>query len=427
MKEQTQKKLKVLASAAKYDVSCASSGVKRSGSKDKLGNAAPMGICHSFTEDGRCVSLLKVMMTNHCEFDCAYCVNRKTNDIQRTTLSPSEIIEITMEFYRRNFIEGLFLSSGIIKSADYTMERLIRVAKELRITHGYNGYIHLKTIPSASRELIFQAGLYADRLSANMEISNDEMLKQLAPGKNHEQILKPINQITQGILENKSLGRTNKNIRKFAPAGQSTQLIVGATSDTDNSILKISASLYGGNKLKRVYYSGYIPVNTYDTRLPALSAPPLIRENRLYQADWLLRFYQFTVDELVNDISPNLDLDVDPKLGYALRHPEVFPIDVNTADYEMLLRIPGVGILSAQKIIRARKYGKLGFHQLQKIGVVMKKAKYFVSTRELNMRTINELNPGRVKADLMSKTVAKRRADEAQYKIQFNTAPEISN
>jgi len=419
MKQELLEKLKILASAAKYDVSCASSGSKRDNKSKNIGNAVPLGVCHSFTEDGRCVSLLKIMMTNYCEYDCAYCINRKSNDVKRASLSPREIANITIEFYRRNYIEGVFLSSGIVKSPSYTMDRLVRVAKELRITHSYNGYIHLKSIPGADTELIHEAGLYADRQSVNIELSSNDSLKYLAPEKDHKRIFAPINFISQGILENKEERKKSRKVQKFTPAGQSTQLIVGASNDTDNSILTMSSLLYNKNRLKRVYYSGYIPVNEYDKRLPALPQPPMVRENRLYQADWLMRFYHFTVNEIVSDLHPNLDLDVDPKLSFALRHPEIFPINVNTADYELLLRIPGVGVKSAQMIISARRFGKLGYHQLQKMGIMLKRAKYFIETRELPSKTIHEVKPGRVKADLVSNSVRKRRANDLQYSL-FN-------
>ncbi len=387
-------KLKILAGAAKYDVSCASSGHTRKNDGKSLGNAAGWGICHSFTEDGRCVSLFKIMLTNTCMYDCAYCVNRRTNDIPRATFSVSEIVNLTIEFYRRNYIEGLFLSSGVVRNADYTMERLVEVARQLRQVHRFNGYIHLKSIPGASQELVNKAGLYADRLSVNIEIPTEENLKLLAPEKDFQSVLQPMNYIGQGILENKEERAKYRKAPRFAPAGQSTQLIVGATPETDQQILSLSTFLYEKPNLKRVYFSGYIPVNENDARLPALKTPPLVRENRLYQADWLMRFYQFTADEIVTDEHPNLDLELDPKLAYALRHPEKFPVDINRADYEMILRVPGIGVKSAQLIVASRRYARLNSEQLKKMGVVMKRAKYFITCNELAVhKTINELKP----------------------------------
>ena len=367
-------KLKILAESAKYDVSCASSGTVRANKPGMLGNTVGgWGICHSFAEDGRCISLLKIMLTNYCIYDCAYCINRRSNDLPRATLSVSELVDLTIEFYRRNYIEGLFLSSGVVRNPDYTMERLVRVAKDLREVHRFNGYIHLKSIPGASRELVTEAGRYADRLSVNVEIPKEENLKLLAPEKDHKSVFAPMLYIQQGILESSEERKKFRYAPRFAPAGQSTQMIVGATAETDKDILFLSSALYQRPTMKRVYYSGYVSVNTYDTRLPALKQPPLVRENRLYQADWLMRFYQFKVDEIVDDAYPDLDLEIDPKLSWALRHPEQFPIDINRADYEMILRVPGIGLKSAKLIIASRRYSKLGFYQLKKIGVVMKK------------------------------------------------------
>jgi putative DNA modification/repair radical SAM protein len=366
MKHDTLEKLKILASAAKYDVSCASSGSNRSNTGKGLGNAAPWGICHSFTEDGRCISLLKIMLTNNCMYDCAYCVNRRSNDVKRTSLSVKELTELTISFYRRNYIEGLFLSSGVIKSPDYIMAQMTRVAKELRTLHRYNGYIHLKSIPGASPEIIREAGMYADRLSVNIEIPSEPNLKILAPEKDFASVFAPMNSIHQGILSSKEDRRKFRSAAKFVPAGQSTQLIVGATPDTDNQILSLSSHLYNYQKLKRVYYSGYIPVNTSDSRLPALNKPPLVRENRLYQSDWLMRFYFFNVDEIVNDKHPNLDLEIDPKLSYALRNPWLFPVDINKADYETILRVPGIGLKSAKLIVASRRFGHINSGQLKK-------------------------------------------------------------
>lgn len=403
MREDVLKKLKILAGAAKYDVSCASSGSNRGNTGKGIGNTAAWGICHSFTEDGRCVSLLKIMLTNYCMYDCAYCINRKSNDVERTSLSVEELTELTISFYRRNYIEGLFLSSGVVKSPDHTMFLMTRVAKELRTIHRYNGYIHLKSIPGASPELIREAGLYADRLSVNIEIPSEANLKLLAPEKDYSSIFTPMNSIHQGILANKEDTRKFRSVQKFVPAGQSTQLIIGATPDSDNQVLTLASHLYKQQQLKRVYYSGYIPVNTGDSRLPAVVTPPLVRENRLYQSDWLLRFYFFKVDEIVNDKHPNLDLDVDPKLSYALRNPSMFPVDINKAPYEIILRVPGIGLRSAKLIIMARQHGKINSGQLQKMGVVMKRARYFITCNELSSPTINEIKPENLKPLFMKK------------------------
>lgn len=419
MKEEVLRKLKILAESAKYDVSCSSSGTVRANKPGMLGNTVGgMGICHSFAEDGRCISLLKVMLTNYCIYDCAYCINRRTNDLPRATLSVSELVELTMEFYRRNYIEGLFLSSGVVRNPDYTMERLVRVAKDLRLVHRFNGYIHLKSIPGASQELVHEAGLYADRLSVNIEIPKEENLKLLAPEKDHASVLAPMRYIQQGVAQNREEKHHFRHTPRFVPAGQSTQLIVGATPETDKDILTLTSSLYSRPSMRRVYYSGYISVNTYDKRLPALKQPPLVRENRLYQADWLLRFYQFKVEEIVDDAYPLLDLELDPKLSWALRHPECFPVDINRADYEMLLRIPGVGVKSARLIVASRRFSRLGFYELKKMGVVMKKAQYFITCHELPGKTIHELTPQGVRKLLVSKT-PKKKADERQLLLDF--------
>lgn len=418
MKEDTLRKLKILAESAKYDVSCSSSGTVRRGTKGGVGNTVGgVGICHSFAEDGRCISLLKVMLTNYCIYDCAYCINRRGNDIPRATLSVSELVELTMEFYKRNYIEGLFLSSGVVRNPDYTMERLVRVAKDLRTIHRFNGYIHLKSIPGASRELVNEAGLYADRLSVNIEIPTEENLKLLAPEKDHQSVFAPMRYIQQGVLESNEERRRFRHAPRFAPAGQSTQMIVGATSETDKDILQLSSALYQRPTMRRVYYSGYISVNTYDPRLPALKQPPLVRENRLYQADWLLRYYHFTVDEIVNENHPNLHLDFDPKLAWALRHPEMFPVDVNTADYEMLLRVPGIGVKSARLIVASRRFSRLGLWQLKQMGIVLKKARYFITCRELPGQTIHELTPQGVARVLAPK--GKSKTDERQLTLDF--------
>jgi putative DNA modification/repair radical SAM protein len=383
MNERVKEKLEILADAAKYDVSCSSSGSNRKNTKGGLGNSTGMGICHSYTEDGRCVSLLKILLTNHCIFDCAYCVSRRSNDVKRAAFTVQEVVDLTINFYRRNYIEGLFLSSGIFKNADYTMERLVRIAKVLRTEHKFNGYIHLKAIPGASDELIHEAGLYADRLSVNLEIPSEMSLKKVAPEKNYADAYKPMDYLKEAIVGHKEEKKKIRSTPSFAPGGQSTQLVIGATPENDLEILKLADSLYEQQSLKRVYYSGYVPISE-DSRLPALKQPPLIRENRLYQADWLLRFYGFQVDEIVDQEFPDLDLEVDPKMAYALRHPHLFPVDVNKAPYEMILRIPGVGVKSARKMIAARRHGQLRYEHLKKMGLVLKRARYFLSCADKN-------------------------------------------
>jgi putative DNA modification/repair radical SAM protein len=410
-------KLKTLAEAAKFDVSCASSGTTRDNPGKNLGSTSGWGICHSFTEDGRCVSLLKIMLTNHCIYDCAYCANRRSNDIPRSTFSVSELVELTIEFYRRNYIEGLFLSSGIVRNADYTMERMVRVAKDLRLIQRFNGYIHLKSIPGASRELITEAGLYADRLSCNIEMPSEESLKLIAPDKNYQSIYRPMHYIQQGFLQGAEEKKKYRHAPRFAPAGQSTQMIIGATPDDDRKILTLADSLYQRPAMKRVYYSGYIPINTYDTRLPALTAPPMVRENRLYQAEWLMRFYQFKVDEIVDTAYPNLDLEIDPKLAWALRHPEVFPVNINTADYEMILRVPGIGVKSAQLIVSSRRYGKLTSEHLKKMGTVLKRARFFITCNELPGLTVQETGPEYIRRALTAPK--KKKTDDRQLAIHF--------
>ena len=424
--EDTIERLRILAESAKYDVSCSSSGTVRKGKQGMVGNTVGgVGICHSFADDGRCISLLKVMLTNYCMYDCAYCINRRSNDIKRATLSVSELEEITMEFYRRNYIEGLFLSSGVVRNPDYTMERLTAIVRDLRTIHRFNGYIHLKAIPGASRELMAEAGRWADRMSVNIEIPKEESLKLLAPDKDHKSVFQPMKLIQQGVLENKEDRKRMRHAPRFVPAGQSTQMIVGATKETDRDILTMSSALYGQPTMRRVYYSGYISVNTYDPRLPVLKQPPLVRENRLYQADWLMRFYHFKVDEIVDEVNTNLDLEVDPKLAWALRHPEAFPVDINKADYEMILRVPGIGVKSAWRIVNSRQFNRLTSYHLKKMGVVMKKAKYFITCGELTSNYsipvvgINELHPERLRPLLISKSQQKRAAAERQLMLDF--------
>lgn len=376
--QRVQEKLNILADAAKYDVSCSSSGSNRTNTNKGLGNASASGICHTYTEDGRCVSLLKILLTNYCIFDCAYCVTRKSNDIKRAAFKVQEVVDLTINFYRRNYIEGLFLSSGIFKSADYTMERLVAVAKKLRLEENFNGYIHLKSIPGASDELMREAGLYADRLSVNIEIPTKKGLKLLAPDKNREDFIKPMIKVKNEIIQYKNEKKLIKSTPKYAPGGQSTQMIVGASGENDMQIMYTSNYFYKNFNLKRVYYSGYVPIS-YDTRLPQIGTPvPMLRENRLYQTDWLLRFYGFNIEEILNEQHQHLDLDIDPKLGWALRNMHEFPVDVNKADKHMLARIPGLGMKSVYKILKARRYRQLNWEHLKAIGVSLNRAQYFL-------------------------------------------------
>ena len=438
----TQEKLEILADAAKYDVACTSSGSDRRGQKGMLGNASAAGICHSFAADGRCISLLKILMTNHCVYDCKYCINRASNDVPRATFTPEEICELTVEFYKRNYIEGLFLSSGVLKNPTYTMEKMCETLVLLRTKYHFNGYVHVKTIPGASDELLARVGYLADRMSINLELPTAESLSKLAPNKNFHTILEPMGKVRDTIAAHrmaigkdrhmerasgnqylgnsifqsrqdllssnnhgyidkgnaeiaKSLGVGNQYLstahnyelaprdltnlkRSFAPAGQSTQMIIGATGETDYTLIQTTQQLYTGYDLKRVFYSAYIPLNE-DAALPALgTAPPLLREHRLYQADWLLRFYGFRANELLSEEKPNFNELLDPKCDWALRHINQFPVDVQTAGYELLLRVPGIGPTSAKRIVQARRYGKLDFDALKKMGVVLKRAHYFI-------------------------------------------------
>ena len=411
------KKVEILADAAKYDVSCSSSGVGRRNSGQGLGNAAAWGICHTYTADGRCVSLLKTLMSNYCLYDCAYCINRRSNDIPRASFTSRELAELTIEFYRRNYIEGLFLSSGVLKNPDHTMEQMIGVLKELRQVHRFNGYIHLKTIPGASQELVRQAGLHADRLSVNIEIPTEVNLKKLAPEKDHQSVYRPMDQIREGILENREDRRKYRSTPRFVPAGQSTQVIIGASNERDRDILSLSASLYDHSELKRVYYSGFVPVNEYDQRLPRIKAAPLVRENRLYQADWLLRFYGFEAGEITDGQSPDLDLEMDPKLAWAIRHPEFFPVDVNRDDYQRILRVPGVGVRSAKLMVMARRRSRLRPEHLAKMGVVMKRASFFIICGRPNPGTINEIGPAQVRHLVLAKK--KSKIDPRQLPLPF--------
>ncbi len=404
MSDRITEKLSILADAAKYDVSCASSGSTRKNKNKGLGDTGN-GICHAYTEDGRCVSLLKILLTNFCIYDCAYCVSRKSNDIKRAAFTVQEVVDLTINFYRRNYIEGLFLSSGIFTNADYTMERLVLVAKKLRTEHNFNGYIHLKTIPGASEELMKEAGLWADRLSINVEMPTEKSLALLAPDKKREDMIKPMQYLKQEIIANKEEKKLFKKAPMFAPAGQSTQMVIGATPETDLEILYLANGFYKSLNMRRVYYSGYVPISN-DYRLPAIGTPvPMIRENRLYQADWLMRFYGFKVNEIVDKENPLLDIDIDPKLGWALRNLDLFPMDVNTIDYQLLMRVPGIGIQSAKKIYDARKFARITWEHLKKIGISISRARYFLHTdAEFEMR---DLQPMQIKQFILQESNSK--------------------
>ena len=379
---QVQQKLEILADAAKYDASCASSGAKRSGNGKGVGHSDGMGICHSYTPDGRCVSLLKILLTNYCTYDCVFCVNRVSSDVQRARFTPQEVVDLTLNFYKRNYIEGLFLSSGIIQSPDYTMEQLITVARTLREVHAFGGYIHLKAIPGASEQLIERAGQVADRLSANMELPTQQDLVQLAPDKKVEVIEGTMAQIFEHKAEaDEDKKRSPAAMSRFAPAGQSTQLVVGATPSTDQQILATASHLYKSYDLRRIYYSGFSPFPQGDVRLP-MKAAPLVREHRLYQADWLMRYYGFQGEELTTSEQPNLDLERDPKLTWALAHREFFPVDVNTATREALLRVPGIGYRNVERILRIRTYHPLSLEDLRKLHVRLKTVSPFVTTTD---------------------------------------------
>nr|WP_322623793.1 putative DNA modification/repair radical SAM protein [uncultured Flavobacterium sp.] len=408
MYERIREKLTILADAAKYDVSCSSSGGNRKNTNKGIGDSSASGICHTYTEDGRCVSLLKILLTNHCIYDCAFCVSRRSNDVKRAAFTVEEVVELTMSFYRRNYIEGLFLSSGIFKNADFTMERLVRIVKKLRLEERFNGYIHLKTIPGASQELLTEAGLYADRMSINLEMPTETGLKLLAPEKSHEDVKKPLGFIQSSITQFKDEKKTGliKSIPKFVPAGQSTQMVIGATPESDMEIMHTADKYYKDFSLKRVYYSGYIPISN-DTRMPAIgSQPPLLRENRLYQTDWLMRFYGFEVQELLNAKNPSLDVDIDPKLSWALRNLDQFPVDLNTADYRMILRVPGIGVSSAKKIVQARRFGRLYTYQVQKMGIAFSRAKYFIRCADTPFM-LNEPDAPHLKGLILSESTSK--------------------
>ena len=376
----TMDKLNILSDAAKYDVACTSSGVDRRNDGTGIGSCVKAGICHSFSADGRCISLLKILFTNECIYDCKYCINRSSNDVKRTAFTPDEVCELTIEFYRRNYIEGLFLSSGVWKSPNFTMEMLYQTLYKLRTQYHFQGYIHVKAIPGASPELIEKVGFLADRMSVNLELPTAEGLQKLAPHKNRKNILAPMRMVQNGMAINKQELLTYRNAPRFVPAGQSTQMIIGATPESDFQILSVADALYKNFDLKRVFYSAFVQVNE-DSSLPAREdeGPPLLREHRLYQADWLLRFYEFEADEILSEKNPNFNVLIDPKCNWALEHLECFPVEVNRADYHTLLRVPGIGYKSATRIVKARRMSMLNFEDLKKMGVVLKRALYFIT------------------------------------------------
>ena len=374
-------KLKILSDAAKYDVACTSSGTARGNNGKGIGNCFDAGICHSFAADGRCISLLKILLTNECIFNCRYCLNRSSNDVPRATFTPDEICDLVIGFYRRNYIEGLFLSSGILNSPDYTMELLYQTLYKLRSQYHFGGYIHVKAIPGADPFLIEKTGFLADRMSVNLELPTAEGLRRLAPAKSREKILKPMRQVQNRMEENREELALYRSAPRFVPAGQSTQMIIGATPENDFQIMSVAESLYKKFDLKRVFYSAFVRVND-DSALPALpGGPPLLREHRLYQADWLLRFYGFEAGELLSEDRPNFNILFDPKCDWALRHLELFPVEINRASYQTLLRVPGIGVKSAQRIVKARRLGSLDFQDLKRMGVVLKRALYFITCR----------------------------------------------
>lgn len=398
---ETLNKLQILTDAAKYDVSCASSGVAKS-NKGKLGNSIAAGICHSWSTDGRCISLLKILMTNQCIYDCAYCVNRASNDIPRASFSAKEVADLTMEFYRRNYIEGLFLSAAVEVNPNHTMEKIYETLRLLREVHGFSGYIHVKAIPGADPILIQRTGYLADRMSVNIELPSINSLKQLAPQKKIKRLVAPMKQMQHEINRYKEERQYYKHVPKFVPGGQSTQMIIGATPDTDHAIIKTTSNLYSGFGLKRVYFSAYVPVNE-GSNLPAVSStPPLQREHRLYQADWLLRFYKFSADEILSEKDPNLDMDFDPKIAWAFRNIERFPVEVNNAPYEVLLRVPGIGLKSAERIIRQRRHNAINYNTLGKMGVVVKRAKYFITCNG-SFKGLLSMESGTIKERLLDK------------------------
>ena len=400
-KEPLQEKLMILADAAKYDVACTSSGVDRRSGGQGMGNSRACGICHSFASDGRCISLLKILLSNDCIYDCKYCKNRLSNDVPRATFTPEEICQLTMGFYRRNYIEGLFLSSGVVKNPHYTMELILETLQLLRDKYKFHGYIHVKSIPGADEDLIRRAGLYADRMSCTLELPTAEGLKKLAPNKDRKTILKPLRQVQQGILQNKEELTVYRHAPKFVPAGQSTQVIVGATPESDYQIISVAEALYKKFALRRVFYSAYVAVNE-DHLLPAVDTkPPLLREHRLYQADWLLRYYGYKADELLSEQHSSFNIALDPKCDWALRNLDKFPVEVNRASYEMLLRVPGIGVTGARRICMARRHATLNYNDLKKMGIVLKRAVYFITCSGKMMYRIN-FNEDAITRNLLS-------------------------
>jgi len=415
-------KLTILTDSAKYDVACTSSGVERKGRAGSIGSTVASGICHSFAADGRCITLLKVLLTNICVYDCKYCINRRSNDIPRAAFTPRELAELTINFYRRNYIEGLFLSSAVIKNPNYTTELMLKTLAMLRQEYSFAGYIHVKGIPGTDPELLTQLGYMADRVSVNIELPSQESLKLLAPDKSREAILGPMGLIKNKLMENVTDLVKYRHAPKFAPAGQSTQLIIGATPDTDYKILTLAEGLYKKYELKRVFFSAYVPVVEHSL-LPAVSVkPPLLREHRLYQADWLLRFYGFTAKELLDEEHPNFNLQLDPKCNWALNHLEQFPVEVNKAPYEMLLRVPGIGVTSAQRIVRARRMASLTFADLKKMGVVLKRAQYFILCKGKAMEGL-KATPHNVMQALLSERIRTAFSPAYQQLSLFDEPP----
>lgn len=397
------RKLEILADAAKYDVACTSSGVDRKNDGTGIGNCVKAGICHSFSADGRCISLLKILLTNECIYDCKYCVNRRSNDVPRASFTPREVCDLTIGFYRRNYIEGLFLSSGIVGNPDLTMELLYQTLYILRTEYHFQGYIHVKAIPGASPELIEKTGYLADRMSVNLELPTDEALKVLAPQKKRERMLTPIRQVQTMRKNNKEELILYRHAPKFVPAGQSTQMIIGAGGETDYQIMKMAEGMYRNYEMKRVFYSAFVRVND-DSHLPALpGGPPLLREHRLYQADWLLRYYGFETKELLSEDKPDFNVFLDPKCDWALRHLDLFPVEIMRADYQELLRVPGIGYKSAQRIVRARRLGSLDYEALKKMGVVLKRAVYFITCKG------KQLYPTKLEEDYILRNILDRR------------------
>ena len=409
-------KLTILSDAAKYDVACTSSGVDRKGNGHGMGNSIAPGICHTFSADGRCISLLKILFTNECIFRCAYCQNNCNNDVPRASFTPDEVCTLTMEFYRRNYIEGLFLSSGILISPDYTMELIYQTLYQLRVRHHFNGYIHVKAIPGADPVLIEKAGFLADRMSINLELPTADGLKALAPNKSRKTILKPMRLIQNGIMENQNELMVYHKTPKFVPAGQSTQMIIGATPENDYQIIKVAEGLYQNFQLKRVFYSAFVNVN-HNSNLPTLpGGPPLLREHRLYQADWLLRFYGFSAGELLSEDRPDFNIFLDPKCDWALRHLKAFPVEINRADYNTLLRVPGIGVKSANRIVKARRHSRLDFSDLKKIGVVLKRAAYFITCSGRMMYSIPQNEDYICSCLMQDKTQIPKEIRDSSYK-----------